>query len=47
MVLTPTAKPRLDILLETIIDRASDKNPVDLDVISLIFQQREVRWEQL
>lgn len=47
MVLSPTAKPRLDVLLETIVSRASDKNLVDLDVIGLIFQQREIRWEQL
>ena len=47
MVLSPSARPRIDMLLEAIVDRASDLNPVDLDVISLIFQQKEIRWEQL
>ena len=40
MVLSASAKPRLDMLLEVIVDRASDLNPVNLDVISLIFQQK-------
>ena len=35
------------MLLEAIVTRASDTNPVDLDVVSLIFQQEPVRWEQL
>jgi hypothetical protein len=47
LALTPSAKPRIDMLLEAIVERASDLNPVDLDVVSLIFQQEPVRWEQL
>jgi hypothetical protein len=44
LVLTKSAKPREELLLSVIVERASQTNPVDLDVVSLIFQQEEVRW---
>lgn len=37
----------MELLLEVIVEQASTENQVDLDVVSLIFQQGEVRWEQL
>ena len=47
LVTKKTSKPRLELLLEVIVEKASEANQVDLDVVGLIFQQPEVRWEQL
>ena len=47
LVLTTHLQPRANCLLEVIVDRCNQDNPVDLDVISLMFRVDEVRWEQL
>lgn len=47
LVTKKSAKPRLELLLEVIVEKASEVNQVDLDVVGLIFQQEEVRWDQL